>query len=276
MDKNASTTISMFGILSDAFRAYRRRFLSIVAICSLNVFFFKLLQLALPLSKSETPVPIQIFFSLLFFCAWLVVLGLGAFLNILIINNIRSQEKNLSFAASFDDARGRIIPYLKAYFLQVAMVLAFLVPAFFVQTFGRFVYLSQQPVFSPHARMVVLLITSTIFVTLLIAAFWYLFFFSLSPLVNAFENVGARRALRESRLRVKGNALRYLGVFSIIVLTYFFVGLVALAIVMIFTKDPFIFRKIDPVLMTLFIPLGISAWWMSYQRLTEISKDRHV
>jgi len=276
MEKTANTSIRIVGILREAFKAYVRKFIPILAFSALNIFLFRILQLVRPLNSAETFTLLQAFFSALFFCAWLVVIGVGAFLNILMINYIRAQEKNISFAEAFDDARTRVIPYLKAWCLQVVVILAYLVPAFIVQTFGRYIYLSQQSAVSPHIRMAVLLVTSTVFVTLLIAAFWYYFFFSLSPLVNAFENVGARQALRESRMRVKGNALRYLGVFLIIVLAYFLIGLAALMIVSFFTQNPFILRKVDPLLMMFFIPFGISAWWMSYQRLTEISKDRHV
>lgn len=272
MGKTASTSICIVGILREAFKAYARQFVPILAFSALNIFLFRILQLVRPIDSAEAFAPLQIFSLVLFFCAWFSVIGLSAFLNIMIINYVRSQEKKVSFTEAFDDARTRIIPYLKAYFLQIVIVLAYLVPALIVQTVGRYVYLSQQPAISQAMRMMVLLITSTIFVTLLIAAFWYYFFFSLGPLLNAFENVGARRALRESRMRVKGNALRYLGVFSVIVLAYFLIGLTALMVVRLFTQNPFVLRKVDPLLMMFFIPLALSAWWLSYQRLTELKK----
>ena len=211
-------------------------------------------------------------FTVLFYLEIFVFIGLHAFLNLMIFYFLRDQARLVSFPSAFEDAKRRIGPYLKAYFFLLALVLIYLAVAYIFLVVGHFLYASRQVALDHQLKLAVLLISSTIFVVLFMAGFWYGFFFSLGPLIAAFEGKSASVSLRESRFRVKGNALRFLAALLFVILVYIVVGLAGYFVIKYFTHSRFVLRMIDPVLATLFCPLGLAVWLVTYQRLSAIKK----
>lgn len=203
------------------------------------------------------------------FVAILVVVN--SFLYLVAMNFIRSgRDGKPRLAQAAKDAASRIIPYLKSFFLLWAFFLIGLFVAFAFLTGGKTLYGIMTKGAGHNFALGALLAMSTVFVVAAIAVAWYGFFFSLGPLVAAFEHVSPVASLRASRDRVRGNALRLLSVVAFLVVFYFVVGLGLYAAIMRFTRNKGILDLIDPMMFLVFGPLALVIWYVGYRRLTEL------
>jgi hypothetical protein len=269
MNDEKTAVIHPIGIYKESFFVWLKNLIPAAALYSLNFFFSRILQLSKPMSGSIDASPINLALTVLFVIELLMFAVLNCFFSLIIINYLRdSREKKASFAAAFEEARRSIVSYLKAVILLFVFGagLMFLAVVFF--WVGKYPY--GTPAAGQGGRVGVLLATSTASVVLIIGAAWYSFFFSLAPLVAAFENKGPVAAFRESRRRVRGNALRYLAVLVLATVLYVAVGLIALFIVMRFTHARRILNLVDPALAALLGPLWLAIWYQTYRKLTEL------
>ena len=154
---------------------------------------------------------------------------------------------------------------MKPYFLLLSFVAVVFLIAFLVFVAGDAFYKGPG---APGIKLAVLVATSTIFVVLVLAGAWYGFFFTLAPLIGAFEKKGAWLSFRESRARIRGNALRYLAVVASFIIFYVAVGLLGYFVLTHFSHSRFLLRKLDPAMAALFGPLWLAVWYFCYEKLT--------
>lgn len=203
-------------------------------------------------------------------CA-LVLVCVNSFLTLALINYARAPRQGHPYLFSaLKDAMTRTVPFLKSLFLLWAFVLVGMSVAALFLAGGKIAYASLIKSSGSNIALSVLLASSTVFVVLTISVIWYSFFFSLGPLVAAYEHLPAVASLRASRDRVRGNALRYLIAIASIGILYFVVGLGLYAAITRFTHDKLILDMIDPLLLLVFGPLALVVWYVSYKKLTEM------
>ncbi|HAJ57677.1 MAG TPA: hypothetical protein DCL35_07945 [Candidatus Omnitrophica bacterium] len=224
-----------------------------------------------PIQEAMKSGEINLTASLLFGVFVLVSFVVNCFLSLVAINTLRRRVEKKSFLfEAFKDAARRAVPFLKSIFFIFGFVLVGIFVALSFLAGGKAVYALAAKSLGHGLALGALLATSTVFVVLAIGVAWYGFFFSLAPLVAAYENIPAFNSLRASRDRVRGNALRYLGAMAIFVGAYFIVGLAIYGVIIRFTHDKYILNLIDPALLLFFGPLGLSIWYVSYKKLTQI------
>lgn len=199
------------------------------------------------------------------------VFCLNAFLVLIITHYfLNADKKRISFDTAFKGARETSVHYFKSLLLYLTIL-------FILISFAIFFFVVGRAYFGPQAatgiNMPALLMTSTVTVVLLIASAWYGFFFSLSPLIAAFESKGARVSLRDSKSRIRNCPWGYLVVFLIFLSLYFFVGVIVYSIAAIFISEKGALGWIDPAMMAVWTPLWLGIWVLSYQKLVE-TQDR--
>jgi len=183
--------------------------------------------------------------------------------------------KRSAFMAAYKEACAGFAGYLKAMAILLVFILGVLSVAILFSEWGKSFYWAKGS--GNHSmRMGVLLGTSTVSVALSIAVAWYGFFFFFAPLIAAFEKMGVFAAIRESRSRVRGNALRLLAPFLMLGVLYIAVGVLLILIATRFTLDRRILDLIDPVMITLFAPLALILWFVSYRKITELKQKTHL
>ncbi len=192
-----------------------------------------------------------------------------------------AEEKRSAFMPAYQQTCVGFAGYLKAMVVLLVFILGVLFVAVLFSEWGKNYYWAKAPNLSGanglganSFRMAVLLATSTVSVALSIAAAWYGFFFLFAPLIAAFEKKGVFSAIRESRARVRGNALRLLAPFSLFGIFYIALGVLMIFIATRFTRDRRILDFIDPVMVALFAPLALAIWYVSYKRLTELKEGK--
>jgi len=197
---------------------------------------------------------------------WVTVQG---FLSLLILAHFRrlSRGAALSFGECFTEARrawGR-------YVLNVLMLLGL---AFFGLSLslmlieaGRMLYVADQ------TNMMSLVATHLAAVIFIIAMGWYGFYFSLAPLVGAYESRGPLDAFRESRRRIRGRATGYMVALSLFGLGYMALGLGLYYGLTHAGCSPDALSWVDPVMLVLFAPLWLALWHTSYERLTQLRSE---
>ena len=277
MDENKAAVIHPVKIFKDALSAWSGNLIPIIAFYSINIFLAKILQLssfACGLSGASPAAGgagwINLSLTIFFGVAVLLVLVLNSFFCLMVIHYLKARPQGRpSFVSVFEEARNGIVPYVRALFLLLIFIFVVTLVGFLFYMAGSAFY-GSGGVGARGFKMSVLLLTSTVFVVLFIAACWYGFFFSLAPLVAAFEKKRPLDSMRESRRRVKGNAMRYALAFLFYILTYVAVGLAAYFGLTRLTHDKFILDFLDPVMGTLFGPLWLAVWFISYQRLAEL------
>ena len=268
MDKSESTVFHPVGVFKESLSVWSRNLIFVVALNCVNIFLVRILQLSKAMSGSMQASWINTGLSILYGLEYVAVLILTSFVSLIILQYLKpSGGGRVSFADAFDEARRGIIPYLKAFFLLLVFFVGVSLVAFIILVAGDTFY-------GRHGlrgfNMAALLTTSTVFVVLVIAACWYTFFYSLSPLVGAYEKKDTLACLRSSRLRVRGNALRYAAALFLCLIFYVVTGLILYFIVSHLTARRLVLNMIDPVMATLFGPLWLAVWKTSYERLTAL------
>lgn len=209
-------------------------------------------------------------------CA-LVLVCVNSFLTLALINYAREPRHGRPYLFSaLKDAGARVVPFLKSLFLLWAFILVGMSVAALFLGGGKIAYASLIKSSGSNIALSVLLATSTVFVVLTISVIWYSFFFSLGPLVAAYEHLPAIASLRASRDRVRGNALRYVVAIAVVGFLYFVIGFGLYGAITRFTHDKLILDMIDPLLLLVFGPLGLVVWYMSYKKLTELKQTKKI
>ncbi len=183
------------------------------------------------------------------------------------------EDKRAALMPVYQQACAGFASYFKATAVLFIFVLGVLFAATMFSEWGKQFYWAKG---ANNYKMAVLLATSTVSVAFSIAAAWYGFFFAFAPLIAAFEKKGVLSAMRESRSRVRGNALRSLSPFLLFGIFYLLVGVLAIFIATRFTRDKQILDYIDPVMLALFAPLALAIWYVSYGKLSELKRSKGI
>ncbi|MBI5873202.1 MAG: hypothetical protein HZB36_03565 [Candidatus Omnitrophica bacterium] len=196
---------------------------------------------------------------------------INSFLCLVALNTLRrKREARPYLLAAAKDAIKRTVPFLKSFFfVWCFIIVGIVISALFFQG-GRALYALTVKSLGHGLALALLLATSTVFVVVAISVAWYSFFFSLAPLIAAYEHKPAIASLRFSRDRIRGNALRYLAAFAIIFVLYFVVGLGIYGVITRFTHNKLILELIDPDVLLVFGPAALATWYVSYKKLTEL------
>lgn len=275
MLNNVRARISSVQIVREALLLWAANALPLVAMSAIMISTHKIFGAILystgPMQEALESGEIGGTTSFLFGIFVLFSFLVNCFLSLAALNMLRrKKDDRLSFPGVFKDAALRLPSFLKSLFCIWGFILTGVFVAVSFLAGGRLLYTLLSKSMGHGPALGALLATSTVFVVLVISVAWYGFFFSLAPLAAAYENMPAFGSLKASRDRVRGNALRYLAAVAIFVIAYFFVGLTAYSITIRFTQDRQILNLIDPVLLLFFGPLGLSVWYVSYKRLTEL------
>ncbi|MDD5019667.1 MAG: hypothetical protein PHH75_00770 [Candidatus Omnitrophica bacterium] len=245
-----------------------RNFIPVVAIHSVNVFALRIFQLSV---RCASPVPAGRAGRALALSLGVEALGvlmLGAFISLLVVNFLKgSQTERPKFAKVFALARRQFGSYMASVFLLLGFFVVGILAAWAFLFGGHFMY-SMHP--GTPAALALLLVTSAVSVALVIAVAWYGFYFTLAPLIAGFENKHAWQAFRESRSRIRKNALRYGSAFIGFLVLYLVIGLAAYFVLRLAGAEPRFFYAIDPAMGALFGPLWLALWLVSYEQLTHV------
>ncbi len=287
MDETKPEVMHPIAVFKSALLIWFKNLIPAAALYSVNILLLKILYLssnacglepqATAAAKSGLaagqPGCVNLLLAALFVLEVIAVLVLNAFFCLMVLNYFKLRSKGkASFAEIFGETRKAILFYVKALFLLLIFVTV-VAGAGFVFYWAGYGFYAGAGAAGQGLKMAVLLLASTLCVGLLIAAFWYGFFFSLAPLVAAFEKKKPWQAMRQSRSRIKGQALRYVFALLMCAVTYFVVGLAAYFVLTRVTDDRLFLELLDPAMATFFGPLWLAVWLVSYERLKELKKD---
>lgn len=262
--------IHPWAIFKESVSVWGRNFLVLTAISCVNVMCSMLLRLPKsPLYSKQDSASLSSAGGpgLLAFIATAALILISVFLSFLMIQYIRAAKDNKGTAPiALPSSPSSLKDFLKSYCLILLFFIGVVLFGAFVLEAGRVLNAKSA---AYGVKLGLILSTSLVFVICLIAASWYAFFFSLGPLIAAFEKTSPVVSLKVSRARIKGNALRYLAAMVFVALLYFGIGLFAYFVVTRFTHDKLVLNMIDPFGQALFGPLWVVAWFISYRKLTE-------
>ncbi len=264
--QETGTAVNPFGILKTAIRAWIGCLLPAVAVSCVSVFLARLLRLNV-MGGLQGREPSLITAGTFFF-QLVVFLVVNALVSLLIISLIRMNldgKKDATFREAWRAAVPALAPYLRVLVGLVLCAATVLGAGATVLALGQN-YCASCGVSGP--KMAVLLTTSTVFVTLVIALIWYGFFLSLAPLIAVFEGRGPVSAIKESRRRVKRHPGAYLAALVLFLALYVFIGVGIYVTVTRFTSERLILNMIDPFLAAFLGPLWLAIWYASYKRLS--------
>lgn len=258
--------VNPFDILRASIRAWAGCLFPAAAISCVSVFLARLLRVNIMhglQGGSSTLIAAGTFFFQL-----MVFVVVNAFVSLLILSFVRMNlegKKDATFQEAWRAAAHALLPYLRVLLGLLLCAATILGAGATVLALGQS-YCASCGVSGP--KMAVLLTTSTIFVTLVIALVWYGFFLSLAPLIAVFEGCGPVTAIKESRRRVKRHPGAYLASLVLFLAFYVFIGVGIYVTVTRFTSERLILNLIDPSLAAFLGPLWLSIWYTSYKRLS--------
>ncbi|MFA5039167.1 MAG: hypothetical protein WC732_05760 [Candidatus Omnitrophota bacterium] len=274
MSVTASAVFYPLAAFGSGLSLWARNLIPVVALYGVNVFALRILQLSL---RFANPVPqgrLGMFLAVFLGIEALAVIIVGAFVSLLVIHFLKAgQSQRPVFTDVVENARRQF----KSYLGSVVLLVAFFVVGIFLSsaflTAGHFFY-----AFHPGTRfgLGILLAASTIAVASAIALVWYGFYFTLSPLVAAFEGKPLVESFRESRSLIRGNAVRYGFLFVMFLAMYMVLGVAVYFVLKSGPVSPRALYAIDPAMGGLFGPLWLSLWLVSYQRLAAAKAVRKV
>ncbi len=263
MGVETGKTFHPLAVWRKALALWIRYLVPLVALASLSVLLARMVHLSKPLWSVTPPTFLNVAFSAFFVLEVICALIAHAFISLLVMNHIRGYAAGrMRFPEVFEAAKRSLHPYVRTlfaliFFLYMALTLGAVVYGVGVDAF-------RSPSGDQGIKTAILIGTSTFFVVVVLALLWYGFYFSLAPLVAAYEHKGPLTSIRESRRRVRGNALRYL-----VSAALFFVPYVGLNLSLYKVKaSPFILNLIDPTMVAVFGPLGLALWYLSYEALS--------
>lgn len=272
MTNGASVEFHPVRVFGTSLGLWAKNFIPIVAIHGVNVFAGRVLQLSVRCVSPLPPGRPGVLLTVLLGIEVVAVIVLSAFISLFVLGYLKNaQGRRPLFTEVFRQTCSRFGGYLCGVF----MLLAFFVVGISLSgafLMGGHILYAQHPA-TPLA-LGVLLTTSTIAVALAIAVVWYGFYFTLAPLIAGFENKPVFQAFRESRSRIRGQALRYASVFLIFVVFYLALGLGAYFVLRGAVVAPRVLYAIDPAMGALFGPLWLALWLVSYDRVGELKKHK--
>ena len=219
MGNSDAGVLHPIAILKESAAGWFKNLIPLVLLYSVNV----VLSLMLKATNEMTAAPASmvkpwIVSAVVLFEAVLMAV-LSSFICLFIINYFKkfSEGKRSAFMPAYQQACDGFAGYLKAAVMLFIFIVGVLSVAMLFSEWGKSYYWAKG-LGANSFRMAVLLGTSTVSVALSIATAWYGFFFLFAPLIAAFEKKGVFSAIRESRARVRGNALRLLAPFLLSVI----------------------------------------------------------
>ncbi len=234
---------------------------------SLSVLFRSYGPVKQALASRDLSAPVAVMFGLFVLLNAIV----GVFFTLVAINTLRREAAGKPFLLeAVKDAAGRLASFFKAFLALCGFVFVGLFLSSFFLEGGKALYAFTSKGGNYNLALGILLVSSTIFVVLVIAVAWYGFSFSLAPLVAAYEQKTPIASIKASRDRVRGNALKYLCAVAAGFLFYLVFGLGVLVLITRFTHDRQVLNMLDPAMFVLFGPLWLAAWYASYTKLTEL------
>lgn len=266
MTNGASGEFHPVRVFGESLGLWARNFIPIVTIHGVNVFAAHVLQLSV---RCVSPVPrgrAGMLLTVLMGIEALAVIVLSAFISLIVLGYLKNSQgrRRPLFVEVFRQACSGFGGYVSGVFMLLGFFVVgiSLAGAFLIG--GHFLY-AQHP--AMHAAPGMLLATSTVAVALGIAVVWYGFYFTLAPLIAGFENKPVLRAFRESRSRIRRQALRYAGAFFIFAVLYLALGLAAYFVLRVTSASPRVFYAIDPMMGALFGPLWLALWLVGYEQI---------
>ncbi len=260
--------VNPLAIFGESARAWAGCLLPTVAFSCVSVFFARLLRLNILDIAGSTNVTSSKFIFLI--ADVVVFVAANSLASLLILSFIRffTDGKKVISLREAAGATARALPkYLSAVLLLLSCAAAVLAVGTAVLTFGNR-YCTTCGV--SGLKLAALLGSGTFFVVMVIAMFWYGFYFSLAPLVGGFEGLGAVASARESRRRVKKQPGAYLAALALFAALYILVGVVVYFTLTRFTSERFVLNMIDPALAALLGPLWLAVWYTSYRKLSSL------
>ncbi|MFA5315500.1 MAG: hypothetical protein WC409_06140 [Candidatus Omnitrophota bacterium] len=272
MTKDASVEFHPVRVFGTSLGLWVKNFIPIVAIHGVNVFAGRVLQLSVRCVSPLPPGRPGVLLTVLLGIEVVAVIVLSAFISLFVLGYLKNAHgRRPLFTEVFRQTCSRFGGYLCGVFALLAFfVVGISLSGAFLMA-GHILY-AQHPA-TPLA-LGALLTTSTIAVALAIAVVWYGFYFTLAPLIAGFENKPVFQAFRESRSRIRGQALRYASAFLIFVVFYLALGLGAYFVLRGAVVAPRVLYAIDPAMGALFGPLWLALWLVSYDRVGELKRLR--
>ncbi len=273
MDKNAAGVINPVAIIKESVSGWFKNLFPLVLLYAVNIvltFILDVSKMALGASRADHPS----LYTAVMLLETLVVLICGAFVGLVLLEFFKkvTEEGRVSFLVAASEAKAAASCYLKALGLLVLFIFVSVVAATLILVAGRVYYAGAGP---QGPKLAALLAASTVFVVMVIATAWYGFFFSLSPLVAAFEKKRVIASFKESRARIRGNALRLLVVYLAFAIFYVGTGLLMVFVVGRIGHDRRLLDIVDPVLATLFMPLWMVLLYVSYKKVTQAKQSKN-
>jgi hypothetical protein len=269
MTNGTSVVFHPIGAFGASLRLWARNFIPIVAIHGVNVFAARVLQLSV---RCATPLPpgrsgMQL--TVLLGIEVVAVIVLSAFVSLFVLGYLKDAAgRRPLFAETFRRTCSRFGGYVSVFLCSgVFCHRSMFSGAFLV---GGHILYAQHPAtlwrwgcFWPQAQSAV---------ALAIAVVWYGFYFTLAPLVAGFESKPVIQAFRESRSRIRGQALRYASVFVMFVIFYLALGLAVYFIMCMAAVAPRVLYAIDPAMGALFGPLWLALWLVCYEQIKSLKR----
>jgi hypothetical protein len=261
-------TVNPLEILKASVRAWIGCLLPAAAVSCVSVFLARLLRLNI-MSGLQGREPSLIAAGTFFF-QLVVFFVVNAVVSLLILSLMRMNldgNKEATLQEAWRAAMQALLPYLRVLVGLMLCAATILGAGATVLTLGQN-YCGTCGV--DGFKLAVLLTTSTVFVTLVIALFWYGFFLSLAPLIAVFEGRGPVTAIKESRRRVKRHPGAYLAALVLFLALYVLIGVGIYLTLTRFTSERLILNMIDPFLAAFLGPLWLAIWYVSYKRLSVV------
>ncbi len=199
----------------------------------------------------------------------LALVAVQGFVTLLIIGHFRrfSRAAGLVFSEVFVEARRSWGRYVLSVILLLSLALFGLTLAVALIEAGRMLYVADQ------TNLTGLVATHLAAVIFIIALGWYGFYFSLGPLVAAYETKGPFAAFRESRRRIRGQVLGYMLTLSLFAFGYMVIGLSLYFGLTALGAGRGFLSWVDPAMLILFSPLWLAVWYTSYDHLTRLKAE---
>lgn len=263
MGDNAKT-LSPVGVVKEALSLWRANFLIVSLLYCLVILLAKLLKISASLTDMLPVGNLVVFKAVITAARFIVALSLNSWVSLLIMEYFREKKPRLGQA--LDLSFKSLKAYLLSLFLLLAIFLGGVGAGYAVLLAGNAYFVSSAA--AESVRIGVLLAASTVTVVFFISAAWYGVFFSLAPLIGAFENKGALAAIQASRSRIRGNALGYIAIFLGLMALYVLIGLGAYRWLWNMPGARQYVLLVDPALAVLLGPLWLAFWYRSYENLS--------
>ncbi len=269
MDVETKSVFHPLAVWGQALNLWTRNLVPLVALSSLGLLLARMLKASRPLFSLEPVSSANVALSVFFVIELLAALVANALLSLLIIHYVKGcAAGRVIFAELFDAAKKDLFYYIRVVLLLMIFLFAAINLAAFSLGLGETIFRGPGGDFG--LKLGILVASGTFFVVTAISIFWYGFFFSLYPLVAAFERTGALEAIKQSRRRVRGNAWRYLATLVLFFLGYLGLGILVYKVLSGLPVGRFAINAIDPLMLMVFSPLWLTLWYLSYEKLTEI------